>query len=398
MAIQGIQAQHRTVIPSDFIRDALQHVSDTAIASDVRYLESFGTRYAEFAHRLTVAEWIRQRFADVGISDADTMGFVEQTHYTWQRNVVATLPGTSAGNEELVIGAHYDSQSSNILFAPGADDNASGVAGIIEIARILRLVEYQPRATIRFVAFAAEELGLHGGHDYAEKAFISGQNILLMQNYDMIGYRNQAESDRNVAINEYQTALEEADLMSSLMQTYTTLTPHKTSANITRSDSWPFVLRFFKAVFVIEDENDFNPRYHSPSDSSSYLDFAYAAEIIQSAIALTLTIDGRITDISDETNVGPEDWKLGQNFPNPFNPSTEIRYTIPVNARVRVWVHSILGEEIAELDNRERSAGTHTVRWVPNMPSGVYYYTIAAVSEEEGWAPFRETKKMLLIR
>jgi leucyl aminopeptidase len=382
---------------TDPIADIIATVSDSAIAADVGGLEAFGTRYALYANRHAVAEWIKQRFLDAGVADVRIDSFQESSYGTWQKNVIATIHGTSTGGEQLLIGAHYDSQSSFVQIAPGADDNASGTAGIIEMARVLRKSNYTPRATIIFVAFAAEEIGLLGSYDYADKAMVAGDNILLMQNYDMIAYRNPAQPDRHVAINVYSMAREEAVLDSTLMRTYTTLTPHLTTVNITRSDSWPFALRFFKPIFIIEDENDFNPRYHSPRDSSVYLDFSYAAEIIQSGIALTLTIDGTITKTEEVLDV-PAIWGLEQNYPNPFNPTTEIRYSLQKEGRVRLRIHSVLGEVVAELVDRYVSAGMHTVSWSPNTASGVYYYTIEVTPSSPGGRVYRETKKMLFVQ
>ncbi len=398
LLVGGQEIPARTLAPGDSIGEALQLVSDSLIAADVRTLESWGTRYALNENRFAVAEWIRQRFIGMGITDADTIGFVEQTFSTWQRNVVATIAGTSPGGEELIIGAHYDSQSSDKTMAPGADDNASGVAGILEIARVLKQINYQPRATIRFIAFAAEELGLRGAHDYAERALQAGANIILMQNYDMIAYRNPSEEDRNVAINEYALALNEAVLLEDLTRTHTTLTPHRTGVNISRSDSWAFSTRSFKAVFMIEDENDFNSHYHSPQDSSVYLDFTYAREIVQAGIALTLTVDGQLIATHAGSVSIPTGFSLGQNFPNPFNPSTEIRFTIPTDSHVRLRVYSLLGEEVVRLQDGPLPAGTHTSRWVSDSPTGAYYYTLEFIPENPTKWPGKLTKRMLLMR
>ena len=378
--------------------ETIGHVSDSLIAADVKSLEAWGTRHALAQNRFAIAEWIRQRFIDVGVSNVDTLGFMDTVSTTWQRNVVATIAGSSPGGEELLIGAHYDSQSSDNLRAPGADDNASGVAGILEIARVLRHVDYRPKATIRFIAFAAEELGLRGSAAYAEKALRSGSQILLMQNYDMIAYRDPAYEDRNVAINQYRQALDIGALMESLMQTYTTLTPHRTSVNATRSDSHSFDALSFRAVFMIEDENDFNPRYHSPQDSSTYLDFGYAREIVQAGIALTLTVDGQITHAGPYADESPQEWSLEQNYPNPFNPSTRITYTLAADSHVRLRVYSLLGEEVARLEDGFVAAGTHSAVWIPTEPSGVYLCTFELIPAQSNERPAGKSMKMVLVR
>ena len=363
------------------IATMVQAVSDKAIAGIVRHLESYGTRYALYENRHQVAEWIRDKFLALGLTDVEIDSFQEPSYGLWQKNVIATMPGT-VGTGELILGAHYDSQSDVTAVAPGADDNASGTAGILEVARVLRISNYQPHATIRFIAFGAEELGLLGSYDYADKALQRQQNILLMQNYDMIGYRTAAQGDWNVDINMYWAAHSEALTDSALMRTYTILTPRLATSQITRSDSWPFALRLYKAIFPIEHEFDFNPHYHSPFDSSTSIDFAYAAEIVKSAVALTLTMDATVTNVEGHEDDLPKTVRLEPNVPNPFNPSTKVAYWIPDKRHVRLSVFDILGREVAVLVDEQKNAGNYTVTWfAQNVSSGVYICRLSAGDE-----------------
>ena len=74
------------------------------------------------------------------------------------------------------------------LFVPGANDNASGVAAALELARVMRKNNFSPRNTIEFIAFGAEELGLYGSKAYAAQANGSSKKIKMMLNNDMIAY------------------------------------------------------------------------------------------------------------------------------------------------------------------------------------------------------------------
>jgi len=97
------------------------------------------------------------------------------------------------------------------------------------------------------------------------------------------------------------------------------------------------------------------------------------------------------------TGVGEEgglasSYKLEQNFPNPFNPSTKISYTLPVGAHVSLNVYNVLGQHVATLVNEYRAAGTYEVSFAPeNLPSGVYLYTLKAGS-------YSATRKMMLVK
>ena len=106
-------------------------------------------------------------------------------------NVVATLPGTQAGAKErvYVVSGHYDSRTLGIMdtatFAPGANDDASGTAAVVELARVMARREFD--ATIVFMAVAAEEQGLQGATHWAETAKAAGVNVAGMFTNDIVG-------------------------------------------------------------------------------------------------------------------------------------------------------------------------------------------------------------------
>lgn len=88
----------------------------------------------------------------------------------------------------------------------------------------------------------------------------------------------------------------------------------------------------------------------------------------------------------------PREYDLAQNFPNPFNPSTIIRYAIPVKSHVLLTVHNLLGQVVSTIVNGEQEAGFHEIRFdALNLASGVYLYRLEA-------GKFVETRKLTLIR
>jgi len=83
---------------------------------------------------------------------------------------------------------------------------------------------------------------------------------------------------------------------------------------------------------------------------------------------------------------------LSNNYPNPFNPTTKISYTIPERSNVSLKIFNLLGSEVASLVNEEKSAGTYEIEFnAANLSSGIYFYRIQA-------GAFVETKKMILLR
>lgn len=284
----------RTALPpasfhelQDSIDVIISHVSDSTIRAYIQGLQNFGTRYCRNENRDSVFEWIRMRFQDAGIVDVRLDSF--QYSGTWQKNVVATIQGSLPIQRELVVGGHLDSYSSNLLLAPGADDNASGTAAVMEMARVLAFTGYRPNLSLRLIGFAAEEVGLKGSAWYAQQARQQGRDIAAMQNYDMIGYRNQSQPDNDVYVVWYQGAEALSDLHVAVMRAYTPLTPIPTTSYRSGSDSYSFFQQNYRSVFVIE--RDFSPYYHSPNDLLQYLDIPYARNIIRSGLATLLTMD-----------------------------------------------------------------------------------------------------------
>ncbi|NNJ52873.1 MAG: T9SS type A sorting domain-containing protein, partial [Ignavibacteriaceae bacterium] len=104
------------------------------------------------------------------------------------------------------------------------------------------------------------------------------------------------------------------------------------------------------------------------------------------------TTTGGATYIQETDNRDiPANYYLSNNYPNPFNPSTKIKYSIPQSSNVVIKVFDVLGNEIETLVNEEKPAGTYELTWyAEGLPSGVYFYRIQAGS-------FVETKKMVLI-
>jgi len=98
-----------------------------------------------------------------------------------------------------------------------------------------------------------------------------------------------------------------------------------------------------------------------------------------------------VGSVKDITEI-PTSFELSQNYPNQFNPTTTIRYSLPTSANVKLVVYDLLGREIATLVNEEQSAGWKEVQWnAKNMSNGIYFYKLTA-------GAFVETKKMLVVK
>lgn len=354
---------------SDPIAQRLAFVSESTYTAYLKGLEAFGTRHALQPNRDSVASWIVHAFHEAGLADVVADSFRYDTTRQW--NIIATIPGSSPSAGDIVVGGHYDSQSSNPLLAPGADDNASGTAAVLEMARAITAGGYQPRHTLRFVAFGAEEMGLIGSQWYTQQLAARQWTVALMLNFDMIGTRRQDTTDRDVSLVYYEHAMDEANRAAATMMIHTTLTPVFTTQHRPHSDSWPFALYGIKCVFYIE--RDFSLAYHSPRDSSHLLDLAYASDIVRAGLAMLLASD-LVSVSSAEPPSSPSTWGLEQNYPNPFNHETVIAYRVTgEGTRVRMTVVDLLGRVCATLVDGEVPSGRHQVRWsASTLPSGMY--------------------------
>jgi hypothetical protein len=281
-------------VQDSVITSIVTKVNADSVKYIIQSLQNFQTRYLKATNRFTIANWIKDRFVSYGFTDVKLDSFMCTNTYggtatTLQVNVVATLPGTDYSDQIYIVGGHYDSFSSGnpLTSAPGADDNASGTAAVLETARTIMASGFQPKASLRFIAFAAEELMLYGDSGceyYAEKAFNSGMNIKLMINADMISYTSKPLAESRVSINYYTGHTNLLNLAKEVTSQFTSITPVNGSLN-QYSDSYPFYQKGYPAVYF--EENDFSPFYHTVNDVITNYNMPYCTEVIK-AVGATL--------------------------------------------------------------------------------------------------------------
>jgi hypothetical protein len=266
------------------ISNMVAAISRDALSSSIQDLQDFQTRRITTSNCESAGTYIYNSFASRGYApEYDSFSFSYQGTSWTTRNIIATVPGKSAPEQIVIIGAHYDSTSNQpLILAPGADDNASGTAAVLEIARIMRDQPFD--FSVRFICFSAEEIGLVGSRHYAQTAAAAGESIVGMISLDMIGYAARTGEDLNVIANNTSGWL--ADLFLSAAGTYTTL-PVLTSIqpSVTGSDHSSFWDQGFSAVLAIESYPLVNPYYHKTTDTLDKLDMDFAASATKAALA-----------------------------------------------------------------------------------------------------------------
>ena len=158
-----------------------------------RLSNDFFTRYHNCPTGLASAQWIHALWTGyaAGRPDVSVQFFDHTTYPTLQPSVILTIQGTTSPTVVVVLGGHQDSiAGSNCATsrAPGADDDASGIAVLSEIIRAAMARGYQPQKTVKFMAYAAEEVGLRGSQEIARQHQTQGVNVIGVLQFDMTNY------------------------------------------------------------------------------------------------------------------------------------------------------------------------------------------------------------------
>lgn len=174
---------------NDLILETLNSVSQENIYKTVEDLQKFETRYS-WEKQDKVANYLFKRFQEYDIPvEFDEYNFKDKK---W-KNIVATIPGRRKPDGIYMVIAHFDSISEQPeISASGADDNASGTAAVLEIARILKGVQLE--SSIQFGIFSNEEQDGLGSKHFAKKARKQGIRIKGCINLDVIGYNGASKS------------------------------------------------------------------------------------------------------------------------------------------------------------------------------------------------------------
>ncbi|UCE03753.1 MAG: M28 family peptidase [Candidatus Latescibacterota bacterium] len=275
---------------SAFIHALVEGVSADSLQAFVSTLEAFGTRNATKPQSHAAAQWLAAKFRSYGIDDVQ----IRTWSTTYPGNVVATIPGRVAPKDVYLVGGHYDSVAPEQKLEPGADDNATGTASLLECARLLAPHEFA--ATLRIVAFSAEEYGLVGSEAYAARAASSGENILGMINLDMLGYLAPHDRlDLDLITNSPSTWLRDA--AREVAATYVPDLP-VVNGKLLRgtSDHASFWRHGFHAIFLHEDSTQPSPFIHTMDDVTglSYNNPELHALCTQATVALLSTLAGAV--------------------------------------------------------------------------------------------------------
>lgn len=281
----GTDAVNVLIQADPFIRSVVDKIQQSNLTSEIQKLQSFKSRNIFSDSLNSSCNYLQERIASLGYQP-------ELHNFTYNgknlSNIAVTIPGRKYPDKIIIIGGHYDSISPDNNNAPGADDNASGIALILEAIRIFK--DYDFDYTLKFLLFSAEEEGLIGSKEWVNKVAVpQSLNIILMINLDMIGgdisYQNtkivcERDEDSSPAANN-AASKDYTDTLASFFPVYSSVSA--VISNAYASDYIPFE----NAGFVITGlfEQNISNHYHSTSDLLKYIDLNYYYQVAKGAIA-----------------------------------------------------------------------------------------------------------------
>lgn len=210
-----------TIDRGDVVAAILPQIREDEILATIRALASRKNRYYRSESGAAVSVWLRDRWRSFTTRSDVTVELFDQGYP--QKSVILTIPGSTKPDEIVVIGGHLDSIALGgaTSDAPGADDDASGIATLDHVAKTLLAADFRPERTIQFMAYAAEEVGLRGSQAIVRDYKRRGVHVVGVLQLDMTNYQG---SDRDIWLIDDFTSKPQNQFVAQLIERYTTAT------------------------------------------------------------------------------------------------------------------------------------------------------------------------------
>lgn len=366
------------------LESLLSQINADSLLRTVTDLQNFGSRYAlRDGGNQQVSEYLVRRLQNYGITtevdifhksgDFWLTGAYDQPFY----NVKGVLPAVNAIDDSIVlIGAHLDAiayiidlQAIPLDNAPGADDNASGVAVMIEIARICHENGLCFHRNVHFMAFDGEEMGMFGSYYDAQKRYDEGDKIVLMLNNDMVSY--QPDDNWRMNLHWYPNAQDIASHAAEICTQYTNITPvvpsDSENNNAQFSDSYAYYQSGFRAVFA--EEYTFSLSYHKDYDVADSNNYAYLADVARYNLAMLNEYAGLDDALGVEAHQIESQMVIS---PNPVSDKAMLWCPIPENSTAILTVTDMTGHVLLQHKIFGQTGVHYEKMDLSGFPPGIY--------------------------
>ena len=277
----------------------LSQMQASNITTTIVDLSNFANRYYATTGGTDASNWLRAKWAGMATGRND-IAVTQFTHTGYnQKSVILTITGTDNPSEVVVLGGHLDSinlsGNGETSRSPGADDDASGIASMTEALRAMIASGYKPRRTIKFIGYAAEEVGLRGSKDIAANFKTNNVNVVGVLQLDMTNYKG---SPGDIYIYTDYTDSLQNDFLAKLVAAYQPgITVGYSRCGYACSDHASWQAQGFASSFPFETiDGDDNPYIHTANDtyanSGNQADHALKFAKLAAAYAIELGSDG----------------------------------------------------------------------------------------------------------
>jgi leucyl aminopeptidase len=258
------------------VNQLIPETQETVVRQTILDLSSYDTRRHDQPSGLQSANYIKNKWDALTAGREDiSVEFFDNTNQgsrsTQQPSIILKITGTELPDEVVVLGAHQDSIRSGgsanaTAIAPGADDDASGIASLTEAIRIIVAKDFKPKRTVHFMAYAAEEVGLWGSNNIASNYNTNNINVIGMMQLDMTNYKGSPNIDVGM-ITDFTNAAQNAFIKDLINAYLPELDVVDTACGYACSDHAPWTNNGFPASFPHESNlANSNNLLHSAND------------------------------------------------------------------------------------------------------------------------------------
>jgi len=367
-------------VSDSLLREIVARVSADSMLATIQRLQGFQTRYSTHDSCRAAIDYARVRLQAYGCDST----YLQTWSGGYAPNAVGVKTGQLNPRQIYVIGAHIDNTSELAPDrCPGADDNGSGVATVLEASRVLAGYDFD--YTLQFAIFTGEEQGLLGSDSFVHRAYVRGDSIQGAMTFDMVSYGLE---NRDSMVVWKRTANPNCTLLANLYcacaDTYSTLKykVYSLSSGGQTSDHYSFWKYGYRCMR--DKEADVTPMYHTTGDTIGPLhytdcgtnDVPMNAEAVKALVATFAKLAGirELSAVREPAQRPEDDRRVAiEVSPNPFTSETRIRLSGNRGRSATVAVYDIAGKLIRELKGFNEVVWRADDRDGNRVTPGVYF-------------------------